>query len=646
MDGSSLRASFTRHWPSLLVVAMALGVAGWAYGQFWPDARYLWWSPTHDRNAHYWMAQCVGLDLRNGDLVHLARDIERMRIWGPTFPLITGVVLALGGADYRLAALTSMAAWVGAAFFAFLVAKRVAPRGGDFAGAIAAVLIMASPAFHAFATDIMLEGPGACLSLIVVHAYLRARQQPSRAAYRWFAVAMTALFLLKCNYWLLALFALVATEACRWIGLLVGGRGSCRAEQDGSAEFSPSPIRTLGSIDRGFVRSWCIAQLRHPLNWLLLIPLGLLILFAVRGPFTLPFGLRIRSADTLADVAYWIAFLRLFMAWLRLGRSWLCERSTWAVTIADWHLWPTAAWFLLPKRIGLFVWYLTRNHGPGEGDGFVGRIVAYAQALATDYVPGVAILVLVVVLTAVTFLLARRLRPGAAFLLWFIVVSAGLTALQSTCRSRFLHSWIAATWVTAGVGAALCVVGGQPGAISGVRRWAGGLTLTALLMVAAPAALGPGHAFEGGPDAQHRCVLRVADELLPQLDGARRVAILSTHSLRFFVSWTYQERRGRTERIIGEEYQLPADPAAFAPWADRAECDAVVWIDAAPDSLLYFPSLHAEDGRVPALLAHQACFAVADRCDWPELHCSAVIWRRAASLASRGTKATQTPQGP
>ena len=176
-----------RDWLLLVTAALAVGIAAWAYVQFWPDARYLWWSPAHDRNAHYWMAQCVGLDLRNGDVVHLARDIERMRVWGPLFPVVTGVVLAIGGPDYRLAVLTSLAAWVGAALFAFLAARRVAPVAGDLAGFVAAALVMASPAFQAFATDIMLEGPGACLSLAVVYAYLRARQEPSPASFRWFA---------------------------------------------------------------------------------------------------------------------------------------------------------------------------------------------------------------------------------------------------------------------------------------------------------------------------------------------------------------------------------------------------------------------------------------------------------------------------
>lgn len=607
----------SRDWLLLGTAALAVGIAAWAYAQFWPDARYLWWSPAHDRNAHYWMAQCVGLDLRNGDIVHLARDIERMRVWGPLFPLVTGVVLAISGPDYRLAVVTSLAAWVGTALLAFLVARRTAPVAGNLAGFVAAVLVIASPAFQAYATDIMLEAPGACLSLAVVYAYLRVRQQPSPTCFRWFAVAMTALFFLKCNYWLLALFALTATELCRWAGPIV---------------------QVARAIDWKRVRAWAVAQLRHPLTYLLLIPLALLAVYRVRGAYDIPLGsrgLHVGSADTLADIAYWIAFVRLLTGWLRVGRPWLRERSMWGVTLADWHFWPTAAWFLLPKRLAWFVWYLTGNHGPGEGEGWAGRFIAYANALAADYLPGMAVLVCVVVLVIVALSLARRLQPGSAFLLWFIVVSAGLTMVQPTCRSRFLHSWIAATWVAAGVGLTLCMYGWRASAVGWLRHTSAGVAVGALLLLAGPRALQRGHAVEGGLDSAQRCVLPLADDLLPRLDGTRRVAILSRHGLRFFMSWTYQERCRQTERIVGEAYQLPAEPAELGSWAERTHCDAVVWIDVADNSPLYFPSRDPGDARVPDLMAQQTSFRLMGHCDWPELRCSAEIWRRSDSLAQR-----------
>ncbi len=435
--------------------------------------------------------------------------------------------------------------------------------------------------------------------------------------FRWFALAMTALFFLKCNYWLLALFALAATELVRWAGPIV---------------------QLARSLDWHRVRTWTVAQLRHPLTYLLAVPLALLAAYSPRGPYDISLGgraLHVASADTLADIAYWIAFVRVLPAWLRVGRPWLCVRSAWSVTLADWHVAPIAMWFLVPKRLAWLVWYLTGNHGPGEGVGWAGRFLAYANALAADYVPGMAVLVCVAGLTIVAFLAARRLRPGGGFLLWFIAVSAGLTMLQPTCRSRFLHSWIAATWVAAGIGLSLCIYGWRAGAMRRLRHATAGLVVGALLLLAGPSALERGHAVEGGLDPAQRCVLPLADDLLPRLNGTRRVAILSRHGLRFFMSWTYQERCRQTERVVGEAYQLPAEPAALGPWAERTQCDSVVWIDVAADSPVYFPSRDPRDGRVPALLARQATFHVARRCDWPALGCSAVIWRRAPVVASR-----------
>ena len=161
--------------------------------------------------------------------------------------------------------------------------------------------------------------------------------------------------------------------------------------------------------------------------------------------------------------------------------------------------------------------------------------------------------------------------------------------LQPTCRSRFLHSWIAATWVAAGVGLALCIYGWRAAALARLRHVAAGVAVGGFLLLAGPRA-GCGHAFEGGLDRAQRCVLPLAEDLLPQLDGTRRVAILSRHGLRFFMSWSYQERCRQTERIVGEAYQLPAEAAELEPWAERMQCDAIVWIDVAADSPLYFPS--------------------------------------------------------
>ncbi|HVK12298.1 MAG TPA: glycosyltransferase family 39 protein [Gemmataceae bacterium] len=599
---------------SVAVLGVAVVFVGMALDRFWPDARQIWWSMTHDRNAHYWAAQSVALDIRNGDPVHLARDIERMRVWGPLHPIVTGIVLAVGGVDYRVAVLPAAVAWALAGWLGFLTARRLAPRGGELAGFAAAVLVLASPAYQAFATDIMLEGPGACLSLAFVYAYVRARQEPSTANYRWVALALSGLFFLKYNYWLLALFAL-GGEAIR-----THGRAGLRDAR-----------RTIGRMNGSAVRGWLVAQLRHPLTYPLLAVLAVLAVFAVRGPFDVAIGgkqVGVKRPDTITVVAVWLVVVRLLPWWWRTGSARVRGRWPWAGPVIAWHVWPVIVWFLLPARAANFVWYLTRDHGVGEGGpSFVGRSTAYLRTLAEDYHNGPPALIAVGVLTVAAFALARRLRPGAGIVLMFVAVSVALTLLQPTGRGRFLHSWVAVGWVAAGVGLAGVVFAFRRGPLTTVERVAGVFVAVPFAILCGASALRPGRALEGGVRPAAPCVLQVSDEYLPRLDGARRVAMFSQAPNKFFLQWTYQDVYRRTERVIVDPDRLPA-AEQFAEWADREQVDAVVWLDL-PRGSPFFESPEVTAARkVPGLLAGQSVFVRAWERDWPEYKGRVEVWRR------------------
>jgi hypothetical protein len=611
-------------WPLVSVLIAASVVACLAYTRFWPQAPHLWWSMNHDRNAHYWAAQSVGIDLRRGDLGHLARDVERMRIWGPLHPLVTGAFLAIFGTDYRLAILTSLVTWVGTAVLAFAAARLAAPSAGNLAGAVAALLVMASGAHQAFATDIMLESPGACLTLAVAYAYLRARQRPSNASHRWLAISLTALFFLKYNYWLIALFAVVAAESGRntsglYDRLIDARRGANLAQTS----------------------NWLSAQFRHLVSYPLVVVFAFLSAFVVLGPYSVPLPrtrLEVRSGDTLATVACWLVCLRVLPWWLREGRAWLQRESAYALTFVNWHVWPAVCWFLVPKRAWLFASYLLRNHGAGEAaPGLAARVASYTRNLAIDYHAGTAALALVAGLTVLSFLFARRLRPGGAILLWLIAVATGLTLLQPTCRGRFLHSWVAVVWVASG--AALAALhGGVPGLLRNLRHTCLTLVVAVLLLVCVPSALIPGHALEGGTNPEVSCALDLPNRFLPQLSSARRVAVISNHPLKFFAMWTYQERFLRTERVIAEPDTIPVEHTAFAIWADMQKCDAVLLINVSAASSFYAPPDHPSAKQIPSLMASQAAFSAAEQWEWPELGCSATLWRRSAptALAANG----------
>src|SRR5262245_48041494 len=81
--------------PALGVLLAAMIVAGVCYMKFLAVAPQLWNNPLHDRNAHYWLSLSMGLDLRQGHLVHLIHDLDKTRVWGPLHPIVTGVLLAI-----------------------------------------------------------------------------------------------------------------------------------------------------------------------------------------------------------------------------------------------------------------------------------------------------------------------------------------------------------------------------------------------------------------------------------------------------------------------------------------------------------------------------------------------------------------------
>src|SRR5262249_23739164 len=103
-----------------------------------------------------------------------------------------------------------------------------------------ALFVAASPSHRAFATDIMLESTGAFLTLAVLYCYLVAVQDTTPSAGRWLGLALTALFLEKYNYWLLAVIAVTActvaenrrtiVDAWRRAVTSLNGRGIVQAE--------------------------------------------------------------------------------------------------------------------------------------------------------------------------------------------------------------------------------------------------------------------------------------------------------------------------------------------------------------------------------------------------------------------------------
>lgn len=566
-------ANHSRRMTIAVVLASALSAAAIGYQNFprWPE---LWHDPVHDRNAHLEGGFGAAVDLAHGRPGGLLSAIDRARTWPPLHDvLLVGATTLAGGGDPRWAVLPSLLSLVGAAAFAALAAQRM--TGEEVAGYVAALFVLASPALRAYSFDVMLEGPGACLTLALLAAWLGARQAESPAAWRWLALALSALFFVKYNYWLLGLLAILATEWHK------------------SLPYVPMAMRGLAA-DAG---PWLRRQWRHPLNYLIVAIAGLIawVRYAGGGELVL-FGqsIPLRTNANLGTLLYWVVVLRALPWWWRTGRA-LVTRDARVAAVVRWHVLPVAVWFLWPQKLASFLWVI--NPGDNVGEFPVtdrwGGYPYYVQAIQTDYHWAVGAFVVAAVFAAVGLvaLLLRRLRPGSAAVFALLAIALVLAAHHPNRKSRFLHSWLPAMWVAAGAGV---------GAVAAVRppisRRLSVLGTAGVALAQLPAYWSPGGAPEGGvPAVAKPTLFRLTDAYLPLLGQAERPAVLSNVPLKFLARWTYLERYGRAVRPVTEvpgfdaARRGPGNGELFLRWLATTNCDAIVLVQLPQDSPWYVP---------------------------------------------------------
>jgi hypothetical protein len=506
--------------------------------------------------------------------------------------------------------------------FGFLVARRTVGPGGTVAGLIAFLFIAASPAHRAFATDVMLESLGAGLSLVVLYAYLLVVQgrEEETGKGRFLGLALSALFVEKYNYWLLIVLALLAAELAA------------------RPQFFWHWIRdSLSSIEG---RRWALAQLRHPWTYALsasLLPIGIV---AWRGDQPFIWGeLRISlyPPHNLIHVAYVLVFLRLAGWWWRVGRYRVRRLDGRARQVILWHVCPVAVWFLLPKHPSYFLWYLSlANADPRQHIDLVRGIRQYRGWLVEDYHLDLTSALLAVGLCAVGLLSWRRLRPGGQAVLLLVVLAAVLAVTHPNQKSRNLHSWLAAGWVTAGIGTATLLYRGCAGRWSRLAPWLGGVAVAGLVWMQYAALTAAGHAAEGGPHPDHPSMLDAIDVYLADLDGSRRAVILTAVPLKPMTQWTFLERHGNFDRLEEHWYGFGAagedNRRGFADWMRTTDCDTLIycdkirprdWADAGPEC-----ALHAE---LRDLVKAQTVFRLVKQRDFPAYACRVEVWQRPRS---------------
>ncbi|MFO0841094.1 MAG: glycosyltransferase family 39 protein [Gemmataceae bacterium] len=620
-NGPSPNRLVERGLPWLVVLAGVL-MAGHLFACSWKAGDAGWWWLTHDRHTHYSLGLNLAYDVRHLDLSRLRHDLDALRVWGPLHPLLEAAVQLVAGPDHRFAILPSVAAWVLTVALAYLVTRRLLPSHGDMAGLAAAAVVAALPAYRAYATDVMLESLGVMLTLLVLYCYLVAVQDGPPRSGTHLALALLLLFFHKYNYWLIVVTGLALGEFLRRPGSWV--------------EF----VRE----HRGYFQSLLVREARQPLSWLAAVVFVFACVVWLRRGVTLvagPWRLTLVEPHNLFWVAFAAFFLRLCVWWRREGRELAARLDPRVRPVLVWHGWAAAVWFLLPKRLGYFFWFLSPANTTQEfkSTTLIDGFWFYLNALREDYCAWPWQLAVLLGLVALAVLMARRFRPGNAAVFLVLAVGAFLSMQHAMTKHRFAHTWAAVAWVVAIAG--LFALLSRLGRAS---RWVAAATALAVVGLQAPAYLEPGRAQESGAKGDLANPLAITGAYLPSLADARHSTIMSNVPARYLFGWTFVEAHGHTRfatAIKQFRERLQHDPEGLRRWLAETPSDALVLVEVLPHSP-HAPELTLEPADLETMkqvLRGQAVFTRAHRWDLPE-GVSITLWRKdgPAALSRKGER--------
>ena len=168
----------TPRWSRLIVptavLLAALAAAAFGYVHFLQVSRHLWDGASHDRNAHYDFALQMASDLRLGRVVEFITELDSARMANLARHPCPTVLLGPGRISLGRFAET------GRMGGRRVLRRPQRPPGGsagrDLAGLVAALFVLVSPAYRAYATDVMLESLAAGLSMAALYGYLTTVQ--------------------------------------------------------------------------------------------------------------------------------------------------------------------------------------------------------------------------------------------------------------------------------------------------------------------------------------------------------------------------------------------------------------------------------------------------------------------------------------
>jgi hypothetical protein len=552
----------------LLLFALSMGVG--LYSAFLPTERGRWNYAMHDRGVHALAAIKLATSIRAGDVGTFFSELLKPKLYPPLQAWLGALAGLVAGPHYRVVLLPSLVGWMAmialGAGLAGKLAKGFGRAAAAMGGAVTLLFLAGSPAHRFYATDTMLESLGAGLTVAVLYAYARVRQQPDAGPLRWLALALTALFFEKYNYWLLVVIGLGADLAI-----------------DGAVR------RSVSAWLRAHGRAATFHLLRQPLLWIAWTLLLAAFVIGKRGPTSIG-GLSLYPPRGILMVMMWMLAAQAALELARLGRQRWRAMPAWLRIGWGWHVLPLLIWLMLPGRLGTIVSFVgTGNAGDARYPGLAG-LRYYAECLATQYSPNGWTLGIAVVLATIGAAIALRQGKGARGVLIVLLVGAALAAAHPNKQGRYLHSWIPALWILSGLGAATLIDlldrRARPAGIAAGAIGCAGLAL----WIGRDVARHPVGADELAQYPRKGSLLDVTDVYLRAIAPYHRVAVIAPSGWPV-VEWTFLEKIGDVRRLDLVRWNADVTPAQAAEmtrgWArgPGQRCDAVVVISAPPGTL-------------------------------------------------------------
>lgn len=450
--------------------------------------------------GHGWGGVELLRALREGQLLDFLDLLNRQDKWPFGFSLLLLPFLAAGHETFASATLLSTVLFTLVPALLLWTAREVDDGAvGSWGGALAGGLFLASPLHRVFAILVMRETAGVVFSLLALGLYLRARRLGTASAWRAAGIATLGLVLIKYNYALIWLAALLLHELWRL----------------------PREGRTA-LFDRA--REWLRgARRRRPrqavLAWLAL----LLAAFALGiNP-----GFGIFAGLVAATVALALRWRRDPQALRGRWRALPLEaRAGLATVVLPMWVWCLSPDPIHPRSIIGFL----RNRATGPPLGSLDSLTYYGRMLLEEYAPdrSVGLVLVVVPLLA----LCRLARERAPWRLLLLVAGTGLIAatLHPYKEPRFLAVTAPLLMLVTGLTVARAAHG-RPAASVGRRALAAvscGAMLVLLCIVAIRSR--PGERLAGGyrSNSSRPGWWRVLTFLEGASTGADRVAMVGS----------------------------------------------------------------------------------------------------------------------